>query len=347
MMRIPSSAFDNINVSYFKYFKGPPSLDINISRVFKGIRSDVFKDTVLNVRRFKYDNVELSKHYKSSLPAVTFCGMFLEKRNVENCISYNHLLVTDIDHVPDNLMDEYRDDLNRDPYVAAFWLSPSGSGYKGLVHLKYDKTIDSLSNKEKHKMAFRKILKYLLEKYGIALDESESDIPRLCYMSWDPDIVVKSEAEAFEIKLEDNDVLEDNGKKNTSPIRSVQRKEIKLNWNQIIGGANYPLSNHYRSLLNQIYKKLVKKNLSITDSYTNWVKVAFAIASNIHPVAGKELFLRLCRLDGIGHDEQKSEHLIFEAYAKTNRKVGFGTIIFLARQKGLNINTEDRSSKKE
>lgn len=347
MMRIPSSAFDNINVSYFKYFKGPPSLDISISRVFKGIRSDVFKDTVLGVRKFKHENVELSRKYKSSLPAVTFCGIFKEKRNVDSCVCYNHLLVIDIDHVADNLMDEYRENLRNDPYVAAFWLSPSGCGYKGLVHLTYDESFEKLDDKEKHKMAFRKVLKYLLEKYGIALDESGSDIPRLCYMSWDPDIVVKSEAEAFEIKLEANDVLEDNRTKNNSPIRRVLGKEIKLNWNQIIGGANYPLSNHYRSLLNQIYKKLVKKNLSITDSYANWVKVAFAISSNIHPVAGKELFLRLCRLDGIGHDEQKSEHLIFEAYAKTSRKVGFGTIIFLARQKGLNINTEDRSSKKE
>lgn len=329
-------------MSYFKYFKGAPSLDISIDRVFNGIRSDVFKDTVLAVRKFKNSNVELSKQYKSTLPAVTFCGIFREKRNVDCCISYNHLLVIDIDHVADNLMDVYRDDLNNDPYVAAFWLSPSGSGYKGLVHLKYNESLENLDNKEKHKIAFREVLKYLLEKYGIALDESGSDIPRLCYMSWDPKIVIKPEAEAFEVEIEVGDSLIEDKRTFNSPIKKVQRKEVKLDWNHIIGVADYPLSNHYRFLLGQIYKKLVKKNKSITDSYVNWVKVAFAIASNIHPVAGKDLFLKLCRLDGIGHDEVKCEHLIFEAYAKTNRKVGFGTIIFLARRKGLYINTEDR-----
>jgi hypothetical protein len=56
------------------------------------------------------------------------------------------------------------------------------------------------------------------------------------------------------------------------------------------------------------------------------------------------LFLKLCRLDGARHDEEKSERLIFEAYAKTNHEVGFGTIIYLAREKGLNINSKDGSS---
>ena len=52
-MLVPSSSFDDIMVSYFPYFKGGPKCDISIRRVFKGIRSDVFKETVLNVRKYK------------------------------------------------------------------------------------------------------------------------------------------------------------------------------------------------------------------------------------------------------------------------------------------------------
>lgn len=343
-MLIPASSFDNILVSYFKYFKGGPSLDISVSRVFNGIRSDVFRETVQNVRKYKVVDTKLSKQYKASLPAVTFCGTFKEKRNLESCVHYNNLIVIDIDHIETNRMEWFAKCLKNDPYVAAFWRSPSGDGYKGLVHLMYDEEMDELPLKAKHKMAFRQLLKYLLANYGMALDESGSDIPRLCYMCWDPDILVKDEAEAF---LVSNDDLEDFVPKQFNGVDKEYKFRMpapELNWNIIIGKANYPLSNHYRSLLGNIYKKLVKKNASITESYANWVKVAFAIASNIHPVKGKELFLKLCSLDGSRNDEQKSERLIFEAYAKTNNEVSFGTIIYLAREKGLNINTKGGSS---
>lgn len=340
-MLLPSSSFDDIIVSYFKFFKGGPTHEISISRVFWGIRSDAFKDIVLEVRKYKPTNIELSKKYKSTLPAVTFCGTFKEKRNLESCVHYNNVMVIDIDHIDENLIEVYAQYLKDDPYIAAYWRSPSGDGYKGLVHLQYDEEVEKLELKDRHKVAFRQLLKYLLAKYGIELDDSGSDIPRLCYMCWDPELHVRDEAETYYVKGEELDEFKhyDGERKAKAP-----RPTVELDWNQIVGKADYPLSNHYRFVLSNICKKLVKRNASITDNYANWVKVAFAIASNIHPVKGKELFLKLCRLDGDRHDEQKSERLIFEAYAKTNHEVGFGTIIYLAREKGLNINTGGGSS---
>ena len=51
----------------------------------------------------KLNEAELSKKYKSSLPAVTFCGTFKEKRNLESCVHYNNVMVIDIDHIDDNI----------------------------------------------------------------------------------------------------------------------------------------------------------------------------------------------------------------------------------------------------
>ena len=201
-MLVPSSSFDDIMVSYFPYFKGGPKCDISISRVFKGIRSDAFKEKVLNVRKYKSTDIELSKKYKSSLPAITFCGTFKEKRNLESCVHYNNIMVIDIDHIDDNMINLYAQYLAADPFVAAFWHSPSGNGYKGLVHLQYDEEVEKLELKDRHKVAFRQLLKYLLAQYGIELDDSGSDIPRLCYMCWDPDLYVKDEAETFYVKGE-------------------------------------------------------------------------------------------------------------------------------------------------
>lgn len=51
------------------------------------------------------------------------------------------------------------------------------------------------------------------------------------------------------------------------------------------------------------------------------MKVAFSIASSVHPEKGRELFLEFCRLDGAKHNEAKSEHLILDAYRKTRTNV--------------------------
>ena len=146
-MLLPSSSFDNIIVSYFKFFKGGPTHEISISRVLGGIRSDAFKNIVFEVRKYKPTNIELSKKYKSTLPAVTFCGIFKEKRNLESCVHYNNVMVIDIDHIDENLLEVYAQYLKDDPYIAAYWRSPSGDGYKGLVHLQYDEEVEKLECK--------------------------------------------------------------------------------------------------------------------------------------------------------------------------------------------------------
>ena len=80
---------------------------------------------------------------------------------------------------------------------------------------------------------------------------------------------------------------------------------------------------------------LKKNEISITTGYEDWVRVAFAIAGTFHPVYGRRLFMRLCELDGILHDEVKSEKLIFSAYMNRSGNCDFGTILFLASKKGF------------
>lgn len=80
-MLVPSSSFDDIMVSYFPYFKGGYKCDISISRVFKGIRSDVFKETVLNVRKYKSTDIELSKSISLLCRLLLFVG-HLRKREI-------------------------------------------------------------------------------------------------------------------------------------------------------------------------------------------------------------------------------------------------------------------------
>ena len=98
-------------------------------------------------------------------------------------------------------------------------------------------------------------------------------------------------------------------------------------------GYKYNKSNKNKLLY--ILKKLKKHNQSITDTWENWVKVAFSIASSVHPEPGRKLFLNFCELDGLKNNVVKSEHLILDAYRKNQGKCNINTIIYLARQKGV------------
>ena len=129
----------------------------------------------------------------------------------------------------------------------------------------------------KHKVAFRQLYMYLLSNYGIELDRSGSDISRLCFLSWDPYLVLKDTSSVFEVKYDDLSVPQ--YKKNNKEGKAVALK--KLDWNHVYGMSDFPHNSENRFKLNTIYKKLLKKKVSITDTYENWVKVApdFSVAS--------------------------------------------------------------------
>lgn len=318
-------------VSFFLNVKAQKHSDMTVGRVLRGIKNRAYGEQIGKARSFLAQDEEGKyKEIKGQLPAVTFCGVFAHGHKAEECVSYNNLLVIDIDKLSDGEMSSVEKMLRMEPCVASYWLSPSGKGYKGLICLDYDASFSAVSNKDKHKTAFRQLFTYMISTYGVALDSSGSDICRLCYMSSDSELVIKEESTAFFVHKDDCVDLRD--KKRNTTIKGVTPN----NWNEIYGKATEYVNNGYnRSLLTLILKKLTRKNLSITDTWENWVKVAFSIASSVHPVKGRELFLALCRLDGAKHNEQKSEKLIWDAYSRNNGMCSINTIKYLARQKGI------------
>jgi hypothetical protein len=324
-----------LTVSFYDNVRVPKRLDMSVGRILNGIRRCAYGKVINDARVcLKKGDKDGYDRQKESLPAVTFCGTFNFGHRAEECNHYNCLLVIDIDKLEEDEMEKTKSILAEDPYVSAFWTSPSGNGFKGLVHLQYDERLFSYDIKDRHKMAFKQVFKYLLSEYAIELDKSGSDISRLCFMSADKHLTVKEYAKSFFVEMPT--IIEDkikNGRGNKATII----KHIAANdWNHIYGKAtNYKFNKQNREQLLYLLRKLKKRKLSITDSWENWVKVAFAIASSVHPEKGRELFLNFCRLDGARHDEAKSEHLIWDAYRNNQGKCTLSTIIYLARQKGV------------
>lgn len=331
---------EGLYTSFYKNIAGMKFSDITIGRVLNGIRIGAYSREISHAREcLNSGDKDGYNEVKKKLPAVTFCGTYTRGHSANECNTYNNIMVIDIDKLDDEDMSRVKDVLTDDPYVAAFWESPSGMGYKGLVCLSYADCYDGMDITGKHRIAFQQIFTYLLNNYGIELDKSGNDICRLCFMSADNGIVVKDVFEPFEVEdiseLEQETAPSSNNEKTSKTSYAIKPVNAQ-NWSLIYGRANeYRHHAECRSMLTFIYKKLKRKGLSITESWEDWVKVAYAIASSVHPEKGRELFLMLCRLDGEKHDEAKSERLIFDAYTKNLGHCNFGTIIYLARQKGI------------
>mgnify|MGYP000909028901 CR=1 FL=1 len=120
--------------------------------------------------------------YKSQLPGVAFCGTFNNLRQAEQIAYYNNLLIIDIDDLDEETILDTKNQVMQDVFTYAVFISPSGKGLKILI--KVDTGV------EFHKLAFRAVTKYYLDKFNINIDLSGSDCSRLCYVSWDSDIYI-------------------------------------------------------------------------------------------------------------------------------------------------------------
>lgn len=144
---------------------------ITIEKAMERIQRGKSKATIEQVRKG-------NKDAKSKLPAVTWSGKF-SGRGASNLVEHSGFLVLDFDHVGS----EYKDELKKDPFIYAAWVSPSGDGVKALVQI---------SDPDKHEEHF-----YSLQKRFNNLDKSGKDVSRLCFESHDPDIYINKSAKVY------------------------------------------------------------------------------------------------------------------------------------------------------
>lgn len=88
---------------------------------------------------------------------------------------------------------------------------------------------------------------------------------------------------------------------------------------------------------------IIRYGKSITNTYERWYKTALGLANTFSYEVGKELYLRLCRLDGIQHNEEGSITKWEQCYRdKKPDGVRFGTVLFFAYENGIsNYQTKD------
>ena len=134
---------------------------------------------------------------KESLPSICFSGTF-SHRKAEGLVKHSGIICLDFDNLNDaETMQTWRDTLQADEYTYAMFTSPSGNGLKVL-------TLIPETTAKGHKEYFSAIsLKWDTPYF----DLKTSDVSRVCYESYDPDLYFNPNSTVWIDKIEE-DVVE-------------------------------------------------------------------------------------------------------------------------------------------
>lgn len=233
-------------ISFFERVKekdAKPKMNISIMEFFEGIKNGRWQDEVLDVR--------VGKREKVSLPAVTPSGQFSVK-NDKSLQSHSGFLCIDVDQ-KDQICNVSYEAIRQDDYTFAMHESTSGNGGKAIyVRIVADK----------HKEAFLGLQKYYLDNYGIIIDKVCSNLSRLRFVSYDPDLFINEKAKVFKTYLHKKEVQQ----------MTVKTIVVKSDFDQMVNEA---------------------RNLNLFDDYGDYIKLAFALSSEFGE-AGKDYFHTLC-----------------------------------------------------
>lgn len=158
---------------------------LDIQEVFERIRDGNSKDLVNKIRKEKYKKIR--NQLKKSLNSICFSGIF-PRRYDDAIIHHSGLICLDFDGFSDfDAMDDFKRWLMSDPYTMSVFISPSGEGLKVVVKIPEDE--------EKHKAFFAGLEQYYSNPH---FDSSTSNLSRVCYESYDPNIYVNMDSEVWD-----------------------------------------------------------------------------------------------------------------------------------------------------
>lgn len=165
-------------VTIFKNIYDKQPYYITVDAALDRIKSGRSMQQIYEIR--KQLSKDRADKLKSNLPAVCFSGKFTERK--DECLQeHSGYIVLDFDNVED--VRALQTDVISQKFVYACWVSPRGNGLKALV---------KIADGKKHREHFAAIQEIFPQ-----VDNSGKNESRVCYESFDPEIYINTNAEAF------------------------------------------------------------------------------------------------------------------------------------------------------
>ena len=201
---------------------------------FLGKLSEKYKDEVIKIRSHEYkwykEGKVKKKEYQSAkehrLPCVCPSAIFEDRRLIGCEKEKTGILIIDIDDQPNP--EKVKHDIMQLPYVFLASLSVSGEGvYCGVWYNKYNDIYRT----------FRALEEEFL-KIGYRIDPSCTDITRTRYVSYDPNMLIKTDVEMFDRMSEHIEKEQDVEYEYTPIDKDTLRLLVKTVW-YLVDVLNY------------------------------------------------------------------------------------------------------------
>jgi VirE N-terminal domain len=125
---------------------------------------------------------------KMQLPAVLWSGTFTKREN-DSLIQHSGLLCADLDSLNGELP-AMREKLSGSPHLWALFKSPGGDGLKAVFRVPADQA--------KHAGSFRAVEQHVKQLTGVQIDQACKDVARLCFLSYDAELIHNANAREIE-----------------------------------------------------------------------------------------------------------------------------------------------------
>jgi hypothetical protein len=178
----------DILISYTSCASGQPEGVITVAEALKGIRGGAYRAEVEQIRslyakvlkeRGEDAAIEAVSPFKKQLPGLMGHGTF-KTRGDKNLDRYSGLLWADLDHLGERLP-EIKTKLVKDPHACTAFLSPTGTGLKVPFAVG--------GGPQEHEGNFLAVQKHVRDTYGVEVDTACRNLERLCFYSWDPQLL--------------------------------------------------------------------------------------------------------------------------------------------------------------
>lgn len=238
--------------------------------------------------REQSDKEERNK-LKQQLPAITVSGVFQGGRKQQNLLQHTGLLQIDIDAAEDP--EATKQQLTSDIHTMVAFISPSSKGVKLIVRIPRDK--------DQHKQSFSYVEAYFLREYGISIDKSCSDVSRLMFLSYDPEIYINEQATPFNIAINGS------GSKAGYSCDLPEERKASLPIQSEMKDPN--IREKDRSQVESLIESIEADRLDIAQEYPSWLKIGFALVDGFGE-EGRVYFHRVSQFhpayDPVTCDEQ-------------------------------------------
>ena len=163
--------------AYRNLFSNEPFY-VSVDAALKRIQQGSSRSKVEEVRTTQ--DKDKASELKKDLPAICVSGKFTERK--DSClVEHSGYIVLDFDKLEDAPFTKQK--VFDKAYVKAAWISPSGNGVKALV---------KIADGTKHKEHFQ-----ALQDVFPDIDRSGINVSRVCFESWDTEILIRDEPQTF------------------------------------------------------------------------------------------------------------------------------------------------------